>query len=84
MAKLGKTTIACRNCQAVTVIDNEDLETMTEFRCAGCGVPMTEPRFAVMMIGYYTRKALKLSAPPFGGMGPEMFKVSIDFDPHCE
>lgn len=86
MSKLsmGKTTFACRNCQAVTVVENTDLETMTGFRCGKCGVPMTAARFAKLKLGYYARLYLSLTEPPFGGEGPEMFKVNAEFDPHYE
>lgn len=86
MAKLsmGKTTFHCRQCQAVTVVETEDLEKMTGFRCGSCGLPMTTARFARLKIWYYASLYLALTEPPFGGEGPEMFKVETDFDPHYE
>lgn len=55
MISMGKTTVVCRNCGAVTVVENTDLEVMTGFRCAGCGVPMSTVRFARLKILYYAQ-----------------------------
>lgn len=86
MSKLsmGKTTFHCRQCQTVTVVENLDLEKMTEFRCGNCGVPMSEPRFLRLKLGYYAKLYLSLTEPPFAGEGPEMFKVDMEFNPHYE
>ena len=81
---IGKTTFHCRNCQAVTIVKNEDLETMTGFRCGNCGVPMSTARFAKLKITYYLYLYKKLTSPPFGGEGPEMFKAEMDFIPYHE
>lgn len=81
---MGKTTFCCRNCQAATVVENEDLEKMTEFRCGSCGVPMSTARFAKLKMEYYARLYCKLIEPPFCGEGVEMFNVLTEFNPHYE
>lgn len=81
---MGKTTFCCRNCQAATVVENEDLEKMTEFRCGSCGVPMSTARFAKLKFEYYARLYCKLIEPPFCGEGVEMFNVLTEFNPHYE
>ena len=78
----GKTTFGCRNCQTVTVVENTDFEEMAKFKCPGCGVPMTDARFARLKILYYAKVYEALTLPPFGGEGPELFQVTMDFDPH--
>lgn len=81
---MGKTTFCCRDCQAVTVVENLDLEVMTGFKCGNCGLPMNEARFAKLKFQYYARLYQALTTPPFGGEGVEMFKVQMEFNPHFE
>lgn len=82
---MGKTTFQCRNCQTVTVVENADLETMTKFKCSGCGVPMSTVRFAGVKMAFYTKLIQELTQPPFlGRCGPEMFRVNMNFNAHYE
>ena len=81
---MGKTTFRCRDCQAVTVVENLDLEVMEKFRCPGCGIPMPETQMALLKIQYFTKIYAALSAPPFCGRKLKPFDVQMDFDPHYE
>lgn len=81
---MGRTSFVCRSCQTVHVIENRVLESMTGYRCQKCGTPMSEARFAKLKIQYYAMLYKALTTPPFGGEGPEMFRVDMDLSPHFE
>lgn len=80
---MGKSTFLCRNCQALTVVESGDLETMAEFKCGGCGFPMSAPAFARVKIAYLVKYLAFVKNGPFME-GPEMFKCVVDFNPHYE
>ena len=79
---MGTTSFLCKSCKAVTVVENLDLEKMTEFRCPCCDIPMAITHFAKVKMLYYGTLYTKLSE--IFGEYPPTFETKIQIYPHYE
>ena len=78
-AEYGHTTITCKMCGAVTVIDNSSLEELTEHRCPVCNIRMTDREVARLKMHLYLLW-LKLYEEHCGAM-VELFDYEIKLLP---
>ena len=76
----GYTSIACRSCGKLTVIDNKTLESITEHKCPFCGQPMTDREMAFMKMHLYFLWT-DMYQKHFGTLIP-MFEYCIELNPH--
>lgn len=79
---LGSTEITCRRCGHTTVVENEELEAMREFRCPACDGGMHNYEFARMKAKYHL--LLFYSFYKSFGVVPEYFDKNISINPHYE
>ena len=78
----GHTTITCRKCRTVTAVDNNTLEALTEHRCPGCGIRMTDREMARLKMHLYLLWT-QIYNDHCGAL-VELFDYDIDLQPHTE
>lgn len=81
-AVYGNTTITCRMCGSVTVIENRTLEKIIEHKCPNCRQPMSDRELARMKLHLYllwTQIYNEHCGPLF-----ERFDYHINLHPHYE
>ena len=79
---VGNISVRCKQCQTVTVVENDALHKMKEFRCPGCGARMPDYERAGILMHFNYLVFRKIH----GVLGnPEkQFEYDIDIFPHYE
>lgn len=82
--KLGHTSITCRHCGTMAVVDNADLEAMREHRCPACNFRMTDYELARLKMHYYLMMT-QMYWKHWGSLSQyEQFNYDIHLWPHYE
>lgn len=80
--KAGSVTVICKSCGAVTVVDNDALHKMTEYRCPGCDMKMPSYERAKIML-HFNHLVFEKIHRILGDL-PAQFNYKIDIFPHYE
>ena len=80
--KMGNISVKCKCCQTVTVIDNDALHKMKEFRCPSCNTRMPDYERSGIMMHFNYLVFQKIHS--ILGNTEKQFDYDINIFPHYE
>ena len=80
--KLGYTSIICRQCKDVSIVENSTLGAITEHVCPCCGLKMTDREIGKLKMHYYL--LCEQIYKEIGAPMVELFDYDIRINPKLE